>query len=254
MPQKILDDTSILSKVPEFEVTVDAETIRTSVPEDSSNCMTAMAIARARPEAKRIEVDVQQIRFTEGELRFVYITPYGVKLKIHEFEDGKLPEAFRFKLGKNEISQILEANPINKQLTREEYEPIRRAMIKTQRQGETILDKIATETKTKSSSFKTYLSPHGKIPSVKKTKEILEVAIEQLPNTHIGEMAKEKIEYVKAKIVEPKEKPKYQPKAIAAKGETVVIVGGEPPPLIRAGSRRQFGIRMGKASRFDKKE
>jgi hypothetical protein len=65
---------------------------------DSYRCIVAQAIARTVPDAARIEVDTQAIRFTtEGERR-VYLTPYAVQGYVIAFDAGEPIEPFSFQL------------------------------------------------------------------------------------------------------------------------------------------------------------
>jgi hypothetical protein len=65
---------------------------------DSHTCAVATAIARTLPEARRIMVDMQFIRFTEGVERWVYATPPAVQSYIIDFDAGDEVGPFAFKL------------------------------------------------------------------------------------------------------------------------------------------------------------
>jgi hypothetical protein len=89
-----------------IQVTEDqlAEAIR----RDSSHCMIADAIRAAVPDALRISVDLQTIRFTRGRRRLVYLTPRSAQLALLRFDDGDPTlEPFRFRLPAP--AQILQA-------------------------------------------------------------------------------------------------------------------------------------------------
>lgn len=65
---------------------------------DSYKCVVAQAIARTVPDARRIEVDSQTIRFTSGDERLVYLTPYTVQGYVIAFDAGDPVEPFKFQL------------------------------------------------------------------------------------------------------------------------------------------------------------
>lgn len=66
---------------------------------DSYKCVVAQAVARTVPDATRIEVDTQSIRFTRanGE-RWLYLTPYAVQGYVIAFDAGDPIEPFSFQL------------------------------------------------------------------------------------------------------------------------------------------------------------
>lgn len=64
----------------------------------SSRCVVATAIARTYPDATRIEVDLQTIRFTRDGERFVYVTPYAATGYIVAFDAGEDIHPFSFRL------------------------------------------------------------------------------------------------------------------------------------------------------------
>jgi hypothetical protein len=65
---------------------------------DSYTCVVAQAIARAVPDATRIEVDSQAIRFTTEGQRRLYLTPYAVQGYVIAFDAGDPIEPFQFQL------------------------------------------------------------------------------------------------------------------------------------------------------------
>jgi len=77
---------------------VTREIIENSVRGDSSRCMIAGAIRQAIPEAKRIDVDLQYVRFTRNCLRHVYPLPSRVAYNLASFESGEEVEPFVFDL------------------------------------------------------------------------------------------------------------------------------------------------------------
>jgi hypothetical protein len=70
-----------------------------AIVKNSARCVVATAIARSIPEAKRIAVDVQAIRFstTDGQ-RHTYLTPPTVAGYVVAFDAGEEIHPFRFTL------------------------------------------------------------------------------------------------------------------------------------------------------------
>jgi hypothetical protein len=72
---------------------------------DSYNCILAHAIARIIPDATRIGVDTQAIRFTHAGKRFTYLTPPVAAGYVAAFDAGDAMYPFRFRL--NDQSRIV---------------------------------------------------------------------------------------------------------------------------------------------------
>lgn len=81
-----------------FEVSVTAADIDRAFRSNSAECVVAQAIARTLPDACRIEVDTQTIRFTMGQERYAYLTPYSVTGYVIGFDAGDTIQPFRFRL------------------------------------------------------------------------------------------------------------------------------------------------------------
>jgi len=82
-----------------FKVDVTERDIARAHKDDSYKCVVAQAIARTVPDATRIEVDVQSIRFTTGDgERRIYMTPYVVAGYVVAFDAGDPIEPFSFQL------------------------------------------------------------------------------------------------------------------------------------------------------------
>ena len=83
----------------DLEVTeADIEAARLNSGEgDSYKCMVVESIKRQVPGARRIEVDVQTVRWTDDEGRHAFLTPYEVAGYVIAFDDGDemLPFAYR---------------------------------------------------------------------------------------------------------------------------------------------------------------
>lgn len=69
----------------------------------SSRCVVAQALARTVPDASRISVDVQTIRFTSGGERHVYLTPYPVAGYVVAFDAGDKIHPFSFRLRSDQV-------------------------------------------------------------------------------------------------------------------------------------------------------
>ena len=83
-----------------FRIEVTPKDIARAHQNDSYKCVVAQAIARTIPDAHRIEVDTQAIRFTRATTgsRYVYLTPYAVQGYVIAFDAGDKIEPFRFNL------------------------------------------------------------------------------------------------------------------------------------------------------------
>jgi hypothetical protein len=81
-----------------LNVSVTEKDIEEAKANDSMMCVVAHAIARTFPEAKRIGVDVQSIRWTDSKDRYIYLTPYAVQGYIVAFDAGDVIEPFSFTL------------------------------------------------------------------------------------------------------------------------------------------------------------
>lgn len=81
------------------DIPVTADTIANSIRGDSRRCMLRNAVAQAVPDAKRIQVDLQYIRFTRADgYRRRYQTPAGAAYNLASFEAGDTIEPFTFSL------------------------------------------------------------------------------------------------------------------------------------------------------------
>src|SRR5215475_5876738 len=65
---------------------------------DSGRCVVARALARSIPDAARIEVDTQTVRFTSGGKRWAFLTPLVVQQYVADFDGGKPIGPFAFTL------------------------------------------------------------------------------------------------------------------------------------------------------------
>jgi hypothetical protein len=82
------------------KVHVEQHDIDRAVQQDSSHCVVATAVARAFPDAVRITVDTQLIRFTHALTgrRVAYLTPLKVQAYVVAFDAGDPIPPFSFSL------------------------------------------------------------------------------------------------------------------------------------------------------------
>jgi hypothetical protein len=81
-----------------FEIAVTQADIDRAIQSNSAKCVVAQAIARTLPDAMRIDVDTQTIRFTMNGERYAYLTPYSVTGYVIAFDAGDEITPFRFRL------------------------------------------------------------------------------------------------------------------------------------------------------------
>lgn len=89
-------------------VDVTADDYRAAVQNASARCAVARAVKRAFPDASRVMVDIQTIRFTRGEERFSWLTPAKAQDMIVAFDGGEWSrlEPFRFDLRRDKAIRI----------------------------------------------------------------------------------------------------------------------------------------------------
>lgn len=92
---------------PRFRLEVPADVIESSKARDSSHCMIAEAVKRARPDATHVSVDLQTIRFTDPKkhLRYSYLTPRVAQLSLISFDQGETPQPFSFRLAGAQVTR-----------------------------------------------------------------------------------------------------------------------------------------------------
>lgn len=76
-----------------LHIPITQEIINNAVQRDSSHCVVADAIKAALPDARRVTVDLQTIRWTMPDgTRLVYLTPAPQQRQIVNFDQGFVPE------------------------------------------------------------------------------------------------------------------------------------------------------------------
>ena len=81
-----------------FNIDVSEADIAKAKRNDSYMCVVTQAIARAIPDATRIETDTQTIRFSRNGQRLMFLTPNAVTGYIIGFDAGDPIEPFAFQL------------------------------------------------------------------------------------------------------------------------------------------------------------
>lgn len=99
-------------------VRVTDQDIARGVQAHSGKCMIAEALKRAYPEADKVMVDIQTIRFTDSETdeRLLWLTPFNIQDLIVAFDAGELsrlePVGFRLlRRSAQEVQRQLPATP-----------------------------------------------------------------------------------------------------------------------------------------------
>jgi hypothetical protein len=109
-----------------YDLEVTAEDIARAHVNDSYRCVVAQAIARQVPNSRKIEVDLQTIRWSDENGRHVFLTPYAVAGYVVAFDAGDELEPFEFQL----------RNPVEA-LQRKAKSNAARTMEKTQKKVDT---------------------------------------------------------------------------------------------------------------------
>lgn len=107
-------------RAPRVKVIVTKEQIEDSVERDSSHCMIAEAVKAAYPNAKKVSVDLQTIRFSDPEKRsrYTYLTPRRAQVALVQWDQGIKPEPFDLTLRQGQVTfsgsrQVRESKPIS---------------------------------------------------------------------------------------------------------------------------------------------
>ena len=91
-----------------FQIHVTDKDIARAQRNNSYHCVVTQAIARIIPDAARIEVDTQSIRFTRAQSgeRYVYLTPYAAQGYVIAFDAGEPIEPFSFRLNEQRMLHV----------------------------------------------------------------------------------------------------------------------------------------------------
>lgn len=107
------------TRAPRVLVAITEEIIAASKQRDSSHCMIAEAVKAAYPDARRVSVDLQTIRFSDPRkgLRFTYLTPRTAQVALVNYDQGKLPPPFAVQLRNGQVTPIASKAPQRGDLT-----------------------------------------------------------------------------------------------------------------------------------------
>lgn len=99
---------SKLPKAPRVTIEVTGEVIAHSTERDSSHCMIAEAVRHSIPDADRVSVDLQTIRFSDPKkgLRYTYLTPRVGQVALIDFDQGQKPEPFTMRLSGGQVTAM----------------------------------------------------------------------------------------------------------------------------------------------------
>lgn len=87
-----------MSKNGEYKITIEEKDIADAIRGDSSHCMISDTIRRLYPDLKRISTDLQTIRFTKDDKRYVFLTPPVAQEKLLDFDQGQTIGPWSFTL------------------------------------------------------------------------------------------------------------------------------------------------------------
>ncbi len=95
------------NQAPRLMISLTEDIIQNSKQRDSSHCMIATGVRAAFPEALRVAVDIQTIRFSDPakSLRYTYLTPRVAQEAIIDFDQGVTPEPFTFQLRQGQVTR-----------------------------------------------------------------------------------------------------------------------------------------------------
>src|SRR5258708_3609204 len=71
-----------------YQIKVTQQDIDAGVRNSSAHCIVATALGFQLPEATRISIDAQTIRFSVGRERFTFLTPLAVQQYVIAFDAG----------------------------------------------------------------------------------------------------------------------------------------------------------------------
>lgn len=127
----------------QIKVSVTEADIARAKRNDSYLCVVAQAVARTVPDATKIDVDTQTVRFTSGGRRFQYLTPYGVQGYVIAFDAGDKIEPFAFQLRNPRITNPKRKTDAGKAIERERNRRQRRAPSRAEGADETPRETVA---------------------------------------------------------------------------------------------------------------
>lgn len=120
-----------LPRAPRVKLEITEELIEDAIPRDSSHCLWAESVKTAVPDATRISVDIQTIRFTDSKkgLRYTYLTPRTAQIALIQFDQGIRPEPHSVQLRGGQVTAA------RKQITRGEKRKLTPAQLAAAAKG-----------------------------------------------------------------------------------------------------------------------
>ena len=118
-----------------FNIEVNEKDIAKATKNDSYVCVVAQAIARSIPDAHRIDVDSQSIRFSRSGERLVYLTPYAVQGYVIAFDAGEEIKPFSFQLRQPAKVRATRPSPLGRKANQAAYAAKRRVRKEAQAAG-----------------------------------------------------------------------------------------------------------------------
>lgn len=93
-------------RAPRLQLEIDEDLIDQSTQRHSGHCMIAEAVKVAYPNARRVSVDLQTIRFSDYSkgLRYTYLTPRVGQVALVKFDQGMKPEPFAVQLRNGQVT------------------------------------------------------------------------------------------------------------------------------------------------------
>lgn len=92
---------------PRITVELTQEAIDDGISRDSGHCMFAEAIKASFPQAQKVSVDLQTMRFSDlaKGYRYTYLTPRIAQLALLNYDHGTKPEPFSFQLRNGHVTR-----------------------------------------------------------------------------------------------------------------------------------------------------
>lgn len=95
-------------KAPRIKLHITAEMIESAKTRDVNHCMIAESVKVAYPDATKVAVDVQTIRFSDLKkgYRFTYLTPRTAQVHLIQWDRGGVkPEPFSFQIRNGQVTR-----------------------------------------------------------------------------------------------------------------------------------------------------
>ena len=96
-----------------IDIEITQDIIDEAIAHSSSHCMIAEALKITIPDARFVSVDLQTIRWSKGNKRYIVLTPRNAQLALLDFDAGKEMKPSRIRLNLRN-AQIRSAEPPDK--------------------------------------------------------------------------------------------------------------------------------------------